>query len=137
MSSKYRSSVSTRLQPDTDDLQKWTSFQHVVKVQVLCVNQAASGYRRPAKKGLVFSMLGFLRRQNIVFCVNQAASGYRRPAKNGLVFSMLGFCVVSASLHPDIDDLQKFKKKPPEHVQKVPIYYYKHTKNIDLVTQSL
>jgi hypothetical protein len=72
----------------------------VVKVQVLCVNQAAFGYQGSAKKGLVFSMLGFCVVKMQVLCVNQAASGYRRPAK-----------IV----------------KPPEH-RKYLIYFYKPSK---------
>ncbi len=151
MSSKYRSSVSTRLQPDTDDLQKWISFQHVVKVQVFCVNQAASGYRWPASKnGLVSSRyrssvstrlhpdtdesttckkrISFQHIIKVqVLCVNQAASGYRRSVKKDQLLACWDSSSskyrssVSTRLHPDTDDLQKWTSF--QHVVKVQVFY--------------
>ncbi len=164
--------MSTRLHPDTDDLQKWTSFQHVVKIQFFCVNQAASGYRRPARKGSVFSIsskysssvstrlhldtddlqkrisfqhVGILRRHStgplcqpgciriptickkrisflhvgILRCQNTGqvfcASGYRRSAKQDQLIACWDSASskyrssvsVSTRLHPDTNDLQK------------------------------
>ncbi len=101
---------------------KRTSFQHVVKVQVLCVNQAASGYRRPAKR-TSFQLVVKVQ----VLCVSQAASGHRRSAKKRSVLA-LSACWGSASCQPGcirISVTCKNFKRPSKHLQKVKVWWQK------------
>ncbi len=101
-SSKYRSSVSTRLHPDTDDLQKWIVFSMSSKYR-----SSVSTRLQPDTDDLQKKNSYYYKHVGILRCQNTGP--LCQPG------SMLGFCVVqiqyrssvSTRLHPDTDDLQK------------------------------
>jgi hypothetical protein len=64
-SSKYRSSVSTRLHPDTDDLQKKARWDSASSKYRSSVSARLHPDTEDLQKRISFQLIGILRRQNI------------------------------------------------------------------------